>query len=81
MQNRYGNEYEFVAVDSNTYRVTGELKYWRYGGHPGDEGVDPNDLGFADPSGGPFISQGHMIAGRKVTRIRLVGGDLLLDVE
>ena len=37
--------------------------------------MDFNDLGFADPSGGPFIEVGMQIAGRKIIRIR-AGGDL-----
>lgn len=81
MKNRYGNEFEFEAVDSNTYRITGDLKYWRYGGHTGAEQVDTDDLGFADPSGGPFISPGYMIEGRQVVRIQLVGDDLHLHVQ
>jgi len=81
MKNRYGNEYEFVAVDNNTYRITGDLKYWRYGGQEGDAGVDLNNLGFADPSGGPFIATGYMIEGRPVTRIRVVDDQILLEVE
>ena len=81
MRNRYGDEYSFEAVDANTYKLVGDLKYWRYGGKEGQESVDMNDLGFADPSGGPFISYGYGIEGRKVNRISVVGEDLLLGVE
>lgn len=75
MRNRYGNEYEFVKLDENTYIVKGELKYWRFGGREGQLQFDFNDLGFADPSGGPFISLGMKIEGREVKRIS-AGGDL-----
>jgi hypothetical protein len=81
MKNRYGNEYEFLAVNDNTYKIVGELKYWRYGGQEGEDGIDQNNLGFADPSGGPFISRGFLIQGRKVVRIALIDKELHFEVE
>jgi hypothetical protein len=81
MKNRYGNEYEFVQVSDNVYTITGDLEYWRYGGRESGERVDLSNLGFADPSGGPFIAPGFLIAGRPVTRIRVVDDQLLLEVE
>ena len=81
MKNRYGNEYEFLAVDDNTYKVVGELKYWRFGGQEGEVSVDFNNLGFADPSGGPFISLDYLIEGRKVTRISMIDGELQFTVQ
>lgn len=80
MKNRYGDSYEFRAVDSSTYVIEGELKYWRMGGKEGQEGVDMSDLGFVDPSGGPFISIGYKIEGRPVTRIRAEKENLFLEV-
>ena len=81
MKNRYGEEYEFKKIDENTYTIVGDLKYWRYGGREGQEKMDFNDLGFVDPSGGPFISVGYTIEGRKVNRIRAVGEQLFFEVE
>jgi hypothetical protein len=81
MRNRYGNEYMFEKVDENTYTIVGELSYWRYGGREGQNEMDFNDLGFVDPSGGPFISVGYVIEGRKVNRIRAVGEQLFFEVE
>ena len=84
MKNRYGEVYEFKKVGDNTYTIEGNLKYWRFGGKGND--IDMNDLSFADPSGGPFISPGYVIEGRKVKRIS-ASGDLdgtpkiLLEVE
>lgn len=75
MKNRYGDEYQFVKVNDNTFTITGDLKYWRFGGKEGQEHVNDNDLGFVDPSGGPFISMGYMIEGRPVKRIS-AGGNL-----
>lgn len=75
-RNRYGNEYEFSAVDDHTYTIIGDLKYWRYGGQEGEDRVDFDNLGFVDPSGGPFIAPGMMIEGREIVRIRVEGRDL-----
>lgn len=80
MKNRYGDEYEFVKVDENTYTIKGDLKYWRFGGKEGQERVDDNDLGFVDPSGGPFISMGYMIEGRPVKKISAVGDEIFFGV-
>jgi hypothetical protein len=81
MRNRYGNEYTFEKVDENTYTIVGELSYWRYGGKEGQNEMDFSDLGFVDPSGGPFIGIGYLIEGRKVNRIRAVGEQLFFEVE
>jgi hypothetical protein len=81
MRNRYGNEYTFEKVDDNTYTIVGELSYWRYGGREGHDQMDFSDLGFVDPRGGPFISVGYAIEGRKVNRIRAVGEQLFFEVE
>ena len=81
MKNRYGNEYTFEKIDDNTYTIVGELKYWRYGGREGQEQMDFSDLGFVDPSGGPFVSIGYQIEGRKVNRIRAIGEQLFFEVE
>jgi hypothetical protein len=71
----------FEKVDENTYTIVGELSYWRYGGREGQNEMDFNDLGFVDPSGGPFISVGYVIEGRKVNRIRAVGEQLFFEVK
>lgn len=81
MKNRYGNMYEFEAINHNTYRIVGELDYWRYGGLEGQEGIDLSNLGFVDPAGGPFIGIGYNIQGRKVTKIYVVNGEICLTVE
>jgi hypothetical protein len=81
MKNRYGDEYTFEKVDENTYTIVGDLKYWRYGSREGQEKMDLSDLGFVDPSGGPFIELGMNIEGRKVNRIRSQGEQLFFEVE
>jgi hypothetical protein len=75
MKNRYGDEYRFEKVSDNTYTIVGELKHWRFGGREGQESMDLTDLGFVDPSGGPFISVGSVIERRKIIRIS-ANGDL-----
>ena len=81
MKNRYGDEYSFSQVNENTYTIVGALKYWRYGGREGQEQMDFTDLGFVDPSGGPFIAPGYVIEGRKVVRISAKGEDIFFEVE
>ena len=81
MKNRYGVEYSFEPVSDNTYTIVGALEYWRYGGREGQERMDFNDLGFVDPSGGPFIGLGYTVEGRKVVRIRAVDDQILFEVE
>jgi hypothetical protein len=81
MRNRYGVEYRFEKVDANTYTIRGALEYWRYGGQEGHDRIDYTDLGFVDPSGGPFISRGYPIDGRKVVRISMVEDQLHFEVE
>jgi hypothetical protein len=81
MRNRHGDEYNFKKVDENLYQIVGDLKYWRYGGNDGEDGIDYGNLGFVDPSGGPFISRGYMIEGRKVIRIAVSGDKIYFEVE
>ena len=80
MRNRYGNEYHFEKLDDNTYTIKGELEYWRFGGREGVE-MDLNNLGFVDPSGGPFISIGYEIEGHKVTNIASTKDGIIFTVE
>lgn len=73
MKNRYGDEYTFEKVNDNSYTIVGDLKYWRFGGREGQEQMDMTNLGFVDPSGGPFIQLGMLIEGRKIINIRADG--------
>lgn len=81
MKNRYGDEYDFIEVRPNTYKIVGELSYWRFGGQEYAENIDTQNLGFVDPAGGPFITGGYKIKERKVIRIFTEGDDILFDVE
>ena len=42
--------------------------------------VDYKDLGFFDPSGGPFISEGFEFHGMKVKRIFVEEGKIFVEV-
>ena len=82
MKNRYGDEYNFKQVSENIYTIVGDLKYWRYGGREGQEQMDFSDLGFVDPSGGPYIGLGMTIEGRKIKKISVVANDdIYFEVE
>ena len=64
MKNRYGVEYCFVKYDDNLYRFNmdeEEMNYMGMGGKEGQDAIDYNDLGFFDPSGGPFVAVGSKI--------------------
>lgn len=64
MKNRYGVEYSFVKYDDNLYRFNMSeegMKYMRCGGKEYEEGIDYNDLGMFDPSGGPYVALGSKI--------------------
>jgi len=75
MKNRYGDEYWFDQLTPNLYTIKGDLKYWRFGGREGQEKIDLNDLGFVDPSGGPWLAVGMSIEGRTIKKIS-ASGDL-----
>ena len=72
MKNRHGVEYHFEEISPGTYTIRGDLKYWRFGGHEGVSGVDMTDLGFVDPSGGPFLAVGGEIEGHPIRRISVI---------
>jgi hypothetical protein len=81
MKNRNGDEYNFIKLTENTYKIVGDLDYWRFGGQEFAYTIDYNNLGFVDPSGGPFISAGYKIEGKKVKRISLVEKEIVFEVE
>ena len=64
MKNRYGVEYNFVHIADNLYRFDMEdidNNLMRLGGKEGQEGIDFNDLGMFDPSGGPYVAVGSAV--------------------
>jgi hypothetical protein len=81
MKNRYGDEYWFDKIGENLYTIKGDLKHWRFGGREGQVKMDQSDLGFVDPSGGPFIGIGAVIEGRRVVQIDASGSDIVFKVD
>jgi hypothetical protein len=81
MRNRYGDNYQFEKVNDNTFVIRGDLKHWRFGGQENQHEIDLMNLGFVDPSGGPFISLGFLVENRPVVRISCVGEDIYLEVK
>lgn len=81
MINRYGDIYNFHQINENNFTIAGDLKHWRYGGKEGDDGLDYDDLGFVDPSGGPFLAPGMKIEGRVIKRISVIGTEVFFEVE
>lgn len=82
--NRYGDSYHFEPISDNKLKFVMEgksLDYVRFGGKENIPGIDDNDLGFFDPSGGPFIKIGTTIQGRKVTKISNTNDGIILEVE
>lgn len=82
-KNRYAYQFHFEQVGDNKYKIVGSLKYCRYGGREGQQGVDMHDLGFIDPSGGPYMSVGYPlpIIGRNIKRIGVYNSDIIFEVE
>ena len=70
-KNRHGEVYELRKLGDrdSTYQLTGNLKHFRVGGLVGQKDVDMENLGFIDPSGGPFLSVGDEIEGKRIKRI------------
>lgn len=86
MKNRYNDEYKFEQVKDKVYKLVGDLKHWRYGGKEGIPGVDVDDLGFADPSGGPYMEVDGAVFVDPITKkiikkIWVEGKDLYLEVK
>jgi len=95
MKNGYGDEYYYEQIGENEYRFVMEgksLEYGRVGGKEGQNEIDMNDLGFFDPSGGPFVGIGSSIyydeikgaekqPPLKVAHIRSDGDSYVVEVE
>jgi hypothetical protein len=81
ISSRYGDSRSFVPVSENIYKFEGKTLYSRFGGKENTDTIDTNDLGFFDPDGGPFISPGYPIDGRKVVRIMSKEDGIYFEVE
>ena len=71
--NRYRDQYIFSSLEENKYvfKMSGSsMEYCRLGAKEGEQNVNPQDLGMFDPSGGPYVTLGTQINGKKIIHIR-----------
>jgi len=83
MRNRYGDEYSWEDIGNNQFlfHMSGNsLGYGRIGGKEGQTGLDYDDLGMFDPSGGPYVTIGSIVEGRKVTHIKSTDNSYIVTV-
>lgn len=84
-KNRYGDTYYYEATDTpRLFKFVMEgasMKYYRFGGREHQTEIDKRDLGFFDPSGGPFVSVGSTIPVGVVRNIFSSAEGLFVKVE
>lgn len=84
MKNRYGKEYWFEKVSETTYRFhmeEGADEWMRFGVQNGQTELDETDLGYFDPSGGPFVSIGYKVDNKPITRISSTKEGIFVEVK
>ena len=82
--NRYRDKYVWTKLNESTFEFTMEgesMQYCRYGGKEGVEGIDTNDLGMFDPSGGPYVCLGMKIDGKEIKRLYSTSKGFGAEVE
>ena len=82
--NRYGDEYKFTKVSPNGYlfEMTGSsMEYCRFGGREGQQGLNWDDLGMFDPSGGPYVALGTKIDGKEIVKISSFEDTFVVEVK
>lgn len=83
-RNRYGDEYWFESMTEGKYLFVMEgksMEYCLFGGREMQEGIDYNDLGMFDPSGGPYIGIGTVLPFGTVKRIQNLEEGIVITVE
>jgi len=78
--NGKGHEYWFENISLNEVAVRGDLRGWRFTGFPNHK-LDKSNLISAGAIGGPLISYGSKVDGRKVRRIRYENDEVIIEVE
>ena len=84
MKNRHGVEYHYEKVSDNKFKFVmaeEDMQYMRFGGREGQDRPDLIDLGFFDPSGGPFVGIGSKIENGTVTRIMSTDDGILVEID
>ena len=82
--NRYRDVYTWTKLSENVYEFTMEgdsMQYCRYGGKEGVEGIDDQDLGMFDPSGGPYVCLGMKIDDNEIKRLYSTSKGFGAEVE
>lgn len=83
-RNRYNDVYYYEPVNEKTYKFVMEgdsMKWCRYGGLENTHGVDYNNLGMFDPSGGPYVALGDVLPIGKVKHLRSTDDGVIIEVE
>ena len=83
-KNRYGDEYWFESMTEGKYLFVMEgdsMRWCRFGGREMQEGIDYNDLGMFDPSGGPYIEIGTKLPFGTVKRLQSLEEGIVITVE
>jgi hypothetical protein len=82
--NRYKDTYRFIKESDTVYTFSmdgNSMQYCRFGGKDGVSGINSNDYGMVDPSGGPYMAVNEMfIDGREVIRIFSNGDGISFEV-
>jgi hypothetical protein len=81
MRNRHGDVYSFEPVEPHVYKFVGKLDYCRMGAVEGQQAVDYNNLGFFDPSGGPFVAVGGLLNGCEIVKIASTETGIYITVQ
>ena len=84
-KNRYGDSYHwepYTLENVYVFRMEGNsMEFCRYGGKEGQQGLDKNDLGMFDPSGGPYVGLGTKIDGKEIVKISSLEDTFVVEVK
>jgi hypothetical protein len=84
-KNRYGDRYRwepYTLENVYVFRMEGNsLEFCRCGGKEGQQGLDKNDLGMFDPSGGPYVGLGTKIDGKEIVKISSLEDTFVVEVK
>lgn len=84
-KNRYGDRYRwepYTLENVYVFRMEGKsMEFCRWGGKEGQQGLDKNDLGMFDPSGGPYVGLGTKIDGKEIVKISSLEDTFVVEVK
>ena len=83
--NRYGDRYRWepsTLQNAYVFRMEGDsLGFARVGGLEGQQGLNWDDLGMFDPSGGPYVGLGTKIDGKEIVKISSLEDTFVVEVS